>query len=323
MWRTVEDCYFRLDCKKSLNVEIAQTSLYPPIGLPSFYIIPTLYDDIENKSYTVPVLNLIVICIIVMTFKFYSKYFHFDSLTWHPIVAFSMIIGVSNTRDPVRFGETIVFMSLISVGFFFGGDLISGLFEVKFVQRIERKMETVDDVTKNNVTFIFFHSSEKQGLQGFSNVKWKRGLRNRNMYMNMLLYKNGTVPWLGALAGLPCPERFMINREVYAEQSKTKHSSSAEFRYVLPCNCPWLHQMNYNLLKYYENHFEKTQEMNVLQFYLKNHVIKDSIQMVILKIEEESEDEIENLDNMWVIVATSNVLSIFILIVEILSNMYI
>lgn len=70
-----------------------------------------------------------------------------------------------------------------------------------------------------------------------------------------------------------------------------------------------------------EHDLESTQESKkqslTRKFY---YFIKNPIEMISSKINQESEDEIEELDDVWTIIAISNVLSIFILIVEIMLN---
>lgn len=131
------DCFCSIDMHQYNDIEVAVNEtfhLYPPKRIILYYIVPAIYDVIKVENYLGFLFNFIAILLILVILTILKKHFlHFDSHTWDLIITFSMIIGVSNPRNPVRFGETIVFSLLIVIGFFFGSELIFGLFSVNLV----------------------------------------------------------------------------------------------------------------------------------------------------------------------------------------------
>lgn len=313
-----QDCFFLLDTQ-NLTPLRDRASLYPAKTFVVYYMVPAMYDKVESWNYSRLLINSLMIFSIIFAFKLLSYCSDLDSLTWGLAVTFSMIIGVGNPRYPVRFGETIAFMTLTAVGFFFGSDLIFGLFSVNIVEEVERAMDTASDVVQNNISFVFLFPAEKEATKDLPNIKWtKQAEMHQDMLLNMFLHKNEFVPWYLELLGLPCPDRIVISGKVHARKSKIRHAYNGKFTWHLPRNCPWQHHLNCNLLRFYDSHLDFVYKKNLRGWHIAANIYKNSFNRLTLKVMEESEAELEELDYLWLIILFSVVLSLVALAFEVL-----
>lgn len=316
------DCYFLMYpmpyfYRQMLPLHL--TLLHPAAPLFNYYTVPTLYDVTERQSFIGTIVNLLVIAFIITFFQLFGRGFHFDRRTMDSLATMSMIIGVPNPRSPTRSGETVAFVTLLAIGFFFGGNLIGGLFSVNFQQKVERKIDSASDVVRNNVTFMYTQAEETVALAGVPNVKWACGVNKTDWdtYKNLFLYKNESVPDVMAIVGLTSPRRVSINMEVHARQSSVKHLTSLNLAWSVPRNCPWLRPMERNLRRFYETR---------LSFHAKllhSHrsaklldVIYNQAERLRSKIMEEWEDVIEDLGDLWLLILIGHSAAFLTLAVE-------
>lgn len=174
-----------------------------------------------------------------------------------------MIISVGNPRDPVRSGEYVMFMCLISIGFFFGSDLILGMTEVTIPFEEERSVQTLDDVRANNVTLTFYVVSRlfwtDKELSSFKHKEIGDDFGSaRKLYKHvkdMLKYQNlSTSMRIMNLMDVPVPQRISIRGKIYARLSFFKETSIVDDQIlaVWQRNRPWSNRLNNNLLKFHE-----------------------------------------------------------------------
>lgn len=303
----------------SNKVSIDRTSLYPTKFYLSSYIIPTLYDEIESVDVTQFFLNAIVIVFIIVVFRFYMKFFRLDPQTWQLVRTFSMIIGVSNPRNPVRFAETVSFMFLIAIGFFFGNDLIFGLFSTHMVENVERNLVTTSDVVQNNISFVFFDPREKEAFKERSNLTWSQRARaDNNLFTNMLTHKNECLPTMIEAFGVSFPDRIVVNDVICARKSHIRSAYWMKFKWNIPRNCPWFHRLNDNLLRFYESQLDSNQRTLNIRSAIRRKYLERHIEKHVAKVTEERENETEELRYLLWIIAIGIFLPLLVLASEIL-----
>lgn len=318
LYKKQNNCFFNIELGYT-RVQINQTRLFPARTDISYYIVPTLCDEIQFMNYKQFFSNSLTLAFIIVIFHFYMKFFDFDPQTWQTLRTFSMIIGVSNPRDPMRFGETIAFTFLIVIGFFFGGDLIFGLISINVVQTVERKLESASDLIQNNISLIYFDPSEKRMMEEIPNIKWsKRNYLDNNLFHNMFIYKNESLPSILDTTGLPFPSKIMINNAVYAKKSKIQSIYSTKYKWYIPRNCPWSEHLSYSLLKFYENHLDSTSTVVKVRQKIFDKHLSSHIDNLIFTVHENREAEYEDLNYLWLLICIGFLLPLFALAIEIL-----
>lgn len=297
----------------TLSMDEKMSCLLPVKQRQKYYIAPVLYDELHEADLSGLLFSLFAMAVIIFTFKWYSEYFHFDSLTWQPMRIFSMIIGVANPRNPVRFGETLGFVLLIAVGFYAGSDIVLGLFSTKIVRNIERKLDSVEDFARNNISFEYNLEEDKQNFPKVPNLKWSRS----GTLKDLLLYKNQCILNLDAFVECCHPDRIIVNNQILAKMSNIMSDTDLSF-WLVPRCCPWFHHMNYYLMAYYERNLGNTRDKKIFQSLYTKKQMGTSIEDFMRSTQQESDDETEELGYLWLLVAFGFVAPLFALAVEVL-----
>lgn len=277
----------------------------------TYFIVPTLYDKCYCKSYNLLVTSLLAIAAVIVIFWLWSKTFEFDSRTWQPITIFSMIIGICNPRNPKYLAETVTFMCLILIGFFFGSDLIFGLSAVTLVQETERSIESPEDLNANNISIML---TPKIWIKSNKTIAEKEAYWP--LFRQMLIYKNVSVS-SGLMETLRCqmPDRIIINDRVAATKSNILDIRWG-VNWLFDLNYPLLHVINYNILRFNEGMLSKVPR--AVQY---NTLFSDRLNFgkLIAGIKELENQplQIAELKNSWMILAIGNVAAIAILMLEI------
>lgn len=308
----------------NLNIrdDITTNTLISAKSLSICYVVPVLYDEVQGTDYRQIGFNLIALIAIIFIYQKLRDYLHFDTQTWQLTRIFSMIIGIANPRNPVRFGETVAFALLIAVGFFAGSDIIFGLFSANVVQKVERQLETVEDVIRNNISFGYSVIEEKERFEMIPNVNWFK-IEKVHVFDNLLTYKNESVVSTSEYFSLPFPAKVMVNSKIHARRSNIHHSFSTYHVWLVARCCPWLQNMNYCLMRYYESFIEKTRETNRIQELLVRLEMKVPIEKLTLKLQEESEVKTEDIaGGLWSLIALGVVLPLFVLAIEVIFHKY-
>lgn len=187
---------------------------------------------------------------------------------------------------------------------------------------MELRLETVSDVMEQNLSFVYSDPREKEYMKDVPDVKWKKmtASQKNDVFRNLLFYKNESVPSYLEVFGLPFPEKTVVNGEVHARKSKIQCLPSSGFIWYLPHNCPWLHHLSYNLLRFYESHLVIVQNkiFGQLQWQRHQNMYKKSVSLLAAKIAEDSEEEVEDMRFLWLLIAAGNVSALLILTFEIL-----
>lgn len=89
-----------------------------------------------------------------MIFVLWRRLISADPVTFTPLSIVEMIFGNGNARNPITKIEIIFFYCLITIGFFFGTDLTSGLTSITFTYKNEKALESFEDLRNNNITII-------------------------------------------------------------------------------------------------------------------------------------------------------------------------
>lgn len=254
--------------------------IYPVDPRAIFFILPTLYDEHHTESFDVLLTSVTVIIVIILIFWLLSRICNFDALTWDPISIFSMIIEVSNPRSPVSTSELISYMTLVFVGFFFGGDLIEGLNSVYMIQRSEKSLVTLEDIANNNITLLFVKKHKSSWTQSeLSKIRHVEADYNTytRSFRHMLHSKNiSLTPFMLQMYGISVPERIIINNVVHARLSNVRDRFSS-FSYILPRNQPWLHHLSRNLMRYHESALQSLPKLLTNTRALRAAILEESM----------------------------------------------
>lgn len=343
-------CNFILwkDRKRSLHFELELTGannfpksptlhdtfLFPSYGLPAYFLAPSIHDERAETPLGAMLFSGVIILSVILIFWAFGKLHKFDAMTWEPIVLFSMIIGAANPRNPVRFGETVMFLCLITVGFFFGGDLIFGMTSAVIKVYEERPVLTLDDVISNNITMYLYASTENAkkcfGSEIFSKLKYADMSRMQQIewvkcFGDMLVNDNVSLSTgMFAVLGIPAPQRIMINKIVYARRTYIKEAQYGVLIIATRCNRPWFRQLNYNLLRFHESsllshpRFLNLQHIVYME-YIGYHII--SLESEIA--EEEEEESVIGFVQFWTIIVTGFILPSLLLVGEFFVSSYV
>lgn len=117
-------------------------------------LVPVIYDSTVEYDLTPFMKNITTILAITSIIYVWSRLSNCDKQTWAFLTILEMVCGNANARNPVACSETIVFLCVIAIGFFFGTDLTSGLTTSMFVREWERPLETLEQMRVNNLTLI-------------------------------------------------------------------------------------------------------------------------------------------------------------------------
>lgn len=296
--------------------KIDETVIYPSEIRHVNFIVPTLYDEVQVECYSMLIASLLAIIAIITIFRAWSKFFRLDPVAWHPIVIFSMIIAVPNPRNPLRFAVTTAFMILILAGFFYGSELIFGLSSGTIVQKVERRLENVDDLRENNVTLAFLDFSviwKKDELKRIKHVRIDIK-ELRKYWVQLLLYKNVSLTTLYIeILSFSAPDRVASNGIVFGRKSNIEDRLIGLTRILPHRNAPWLHYVRYVIHKTHETNLFSMPKLIKLKSQM--HKIMESFvnDIMLSVVQQESK---ESLENPWLILLCGYLFALSTLLIE-------
>lgn len=307
------------------NITLNSTFLFPPYGPPSYFLAPSFYDAHTDSSLDSLLSCFLIIHLIIFTFWAISRLHKFDLLTWEPIVLFSMIISAANPRNPICLGETILFLCLISVGFFVGSDLIFGMTSTVINKLEERPVVTLEDIVSNNITmyecYMQMHNDRWDLRRLFPKLKLvnllNRSITFQDDYKVMILFKNLSLSTAAlVICGIPIPQRIAIQGIVRARRTNIKECQWGA-TILAQCNRPWLDQLNYNLLRFHENSLMSYPQLDYAKHIIYRYFVGDNMNDLEMKFQSEANKESAvELKNYWMVLAAGLILPIFLLVVE-------
>lgn len=310
--------------------EVDTTFIYPAHAEASYFMAPSFYDEITRQTYDVLLSSLFLIIISIFIFCLWSRWFEFDRQTWEPMMVFSMIISVGNPRDPVRAGEYVMFMCLITVAFFFGSDWISGLTEITISTKEERRVQTLDEVRANNITLAFCKVHRLSWTdKELGSLKYKvigdDFESSRKLYehvTDMLKHQNLSLSThILNLLDVQVPQKISMIGKVYARLSFIKESSYTGdmILAVWKRNRAWLNRLNNNLLRFNEYRLKNHPVRSYEKYNIyRKHFGKYSEQLTLEILQEKEDSLITSMeDYYWMILVISGLISLFLLILEV------
>lgn len=330
-WEGYSFCDFTSLTTHETKLDYINTKIAATNPRTVYFLAPALYETKESIDHVSIVLNLIATAAIIAIFWFSSVWFEFDSLAWHPIMIFSMIIGVGNPRNQVKIAESICLFCLFSVGFFAGSHLLSGITDAKVTRGEEKRLSTIDDLAKNNLTLVFLYFVTR--LNDFTGIDthFDASLEQNRHYKDLLMFKNISLSLMPMeVMGLMFPDRITSNGVVLARKSNIVHCSLGCDWIVKRRNNPILHSLSYLLMRFYESGLDSAskQEMvkeNKYDIKVNTHKlyrtrVEDAIIEAILEIDQmalNSNDE-SIAFNLWLMLGVCYLSMLSALAVEIL-----
>lgn len=300
----------------------------PPIPRVAYFMAPTFYDTIDQGNFDVWFACLVGICWSITVFWMWARFYRFDRLTWDPFMIFSMIIGVGNPRGPVRPGEYVTFMTVISVGFFFGSDLIFGLTSLSIVRKVERGIETIEDFRANNITIGYsvipdFNTWTWERMKSLRIKYFKMEVSNfhrshRKYLKQMYHFKNVSLTTLFFSDFGSAPQILKLDNVVYARLSGIVETYLSMW-WTMNRNQPWFHDLNYKYMRFHESYLSSLPEQTlyVHKGYWMTYInsMRELREQLDLEKHEESEMAIIN-GLLWIYVM-SCFLSFVLLVLEV------
>lgn len=312
-------------CPIYLLPHVFQPIIYHPLPMPAYFYAPSIYDDVNQQSYSSLLFCSLTIILSVFVFWVFSRLFRLDQLTWDPTIIFSMIINVANPRYPINFGESFWFLTLIMVGFFFGCDLIFGMTSVTISSKVERDTETLSDLIDNNVTFMFTWINKDYWKENdLKSMKFKQmNMRHPAEYGNhlsdLIEHKNVSVSSYPLFVfGAKVPQRLQVAGMTCCKESQVQELR-CDLVVLIERNKPWTPGLRYNLMRFYECHLFSLPILEEVQ----NNVFRLSIGDMIehqKRMEYNREDRLsEPIENFYLLIVIGCSVSLLVL----LSEMYI
>lgn len=207
-------------------------------------IAPVIYDASTIYDYTDFIWCLFVIASIAFFIFLCVRMMRFDKQTWRYLTILEMIIGNGSARSPVLRSETVMFMLTITVGFFFGSNLTSGLTSIRFVKKAERSLQTLEDFKNNNITLILALDPKHRLLRNLEfsklivrsqiNYKIYDAVECRSYFKIMILSKNISFSIDNfELLGMKFSEKLEVNKELVARISNLREHTSLSGWFML------------------------------------------------------------------------------------------
>lgn len=235
---------------------INKAYITPHVPRVAYFLTPSFYDDVHYHNFDLWLTCILTICWTISVFWYWAKFFKFDQLTWDPVVIFSMIISVSNPRNPVKAGELVAFVTLISIGFFFGSELVTGLTSLYIVQSKERRVETWQDLRENNITLVYVLVNDEtltwKQVRSTKHFKITTFEDHRKFFSQLLYFKNVSLSTMHSTMHGSVPQSLKINNEIYARSSQI-NEVYLDTTWQMARNRPWFHSLSDNLMRFYES----------------------------------------------------------------------
>lgn len=162
-------------------------------------VIPVIFRSSEVSAHQIVMHHLLVVLMIILTFWLLSVLAKFDRENWPPATIFIMIFGGPTARMPLTKPEIVALFCAILVGFFFAGDLVTGLTASAFEQEVEVPLNTFEDLQRHNVTIFLIYDPRTSNSEFYleilkSKVKYNVSpIKHVYWYFSrMFKYKNVT-----------------------------------------------------------------------------------------------------------------------------------
>lgn len=308
--------------------DLSSAVLNPMYVQPDYFLAPSLYEARNDSSLGSLTSCLLMVAALIFIFWAISRLHRYDTLTWEPIVVFSMIISTANPRNPVRLRETVMFLCLISVGFFVGNDLIFGMTSTTIYRREENPIESLEDIQNNNITMYLYQVRDKRqnwGSDALSKLKmvqlslYTKTKWSVENFKNMLVHRNvclSTV-WLSRL-GVDIPQRIIIDSEVCARRTYVNEVYFGCTAVVYHHNIPCFNKLKYNLMRFHENSLLSYPRLTYERHlsYVKHIGVNVNNLALQWKSKQEEESFVLELQNFWMIIVAGIILPILLLIGE-------
>lgn len=304
---------------------IYDAMITPSLLRPSLFMAPSFYDETQQETYGMWLLSLLTICWTIACFWFCSKFFKYDRLTWDPTIVFSMIISVGNPRNPMGTSESMLFFTLIMVGFFFGSDLITNLTTVSIKESVERPMETWEDLQANNITLVHYWVARDnkyawEHMRNLRHISIQTDLGGNFMkyFKHMLWFKNVSLTsQILIIQSHNVPQRFVVKGEVQIRLTGIIERYTG-FLYLMRPNRPWFYSLSYYLSQVFESQLERPPKIRALSnlLYLKTYRCVFDAYSKEMDDKEDNNDNVGSIENYWLIIVVTIPLSMLLLLIE-------
>lgn len=156
----------------------------------------------------------------------------------------------------------------------------------------------------------------------YNNLKWRERGHDEVEIANLINYKNETITSIIELVDVEFPQRIVVNNQIYARKSNIQNDfCSIRFQWRVPRNCPWLHHMSNNLLRFYEYHLRYVRLISKWQMDMAKIYIDNPINELTAKTNDEtSATEMDDLGDLWLLIVIGDVLTLFVLLMEVFSS---
>lgn len=164
-----------------MGTPYADSTLMKPIEFQHSQIYaPRFIDEVLVYQVDDVIFYLVSTVFIIYFIRLCSLLLHYDRQTWSTLAIISMILGIGNSRDPKSSSEAALFLCVLFIGFFFGGDLILNMTDLIVPQHTERRLESYRDLKESNLKVCLL-------LDPMTN-QWNYQVKNNPVLINNLSY---------------------------------------------------------------------------------------------------------------------------------------
>lgn len=294
-------------------------------------LVPVIYDITPKSNVTTILLHLLVTAFIVAIFWFFAWLYHFDFITWSTTEIFKLIFGGSTARIITRPAEVALFLCIITAGFFFGGELISGLTTSAIDEETPRIIESLEDLKQNNVTFAYCSAKKMPKnckCNGFGallssgvNLTYVGQLTPKNLFSilrNVVRYQNTSLSLFNLdLLGPIMPETITIKDKLLAKKADIPEAFKMYSYVSTKVNDPFIHRISDIIQRYGECRVRRNSKASSSSAKKRKKAFQLEKLDQFFDEEEEEEESSLALQKLWYFIPISVVLPLIVLLIEI------
>lgn len=223
-------------------------------------VVPVIFESVEVSVEEIVMLHSLVLSCILMVFLTYAFIARFDRENWPPTTVFILIFGGPTGRMPLTKAEIAALFCTIAIGFFFAGDLVSGLSANAFEQKLEIELNTFEDLQRHNVTVSLLYDPKATKSNFYqeilrTKVKYDCSLKyytfEQSIMHSMFTFKNLSFSRRDDILEHWLPQRFVVRNKYGFRVSSLSEQAFASVIVLRPRD-PLVHRASDIFWRYFE-----------------------------------------------------------------------
>lgn len=247
-----------------------------------FMIAPVIFDSEETSVADIVLLHLLSVALVIASIWIYCLVAKFEWVTWSPTVIFTLIFAGRTERVPLRGAELVVLFFTIAIGFFFAGDLTSGITASAFDRREEVPLANFKDFHEHNITVYLLNDPLKQK----SNYFYRDVIDSKIRYVvsgnetfgwfarQMFHFKNVSVSYRDDFLDYYLPKKFIVDNQCGFRVSSLSERADAAV-ITLRDRDPLVHRASDVFWRYFEANLMIKKYINGARYFTPKHFHPD------------------------------------------------